>query len=99
MTARMYHSAEAFKQALEQRLRVSAQSGVSFARMRQLLVFDRFLARIVAVIGDAVMLKGGLVLEMRLARVRTTRDIDLRISGTPGDLLGASSACGPPATR
>ena len=88
MTARMYHSAEAFKQPLEQRLRVSATSGVSFARMRQLLVFDRFLARIVAVIGDAVMLKGGLVLEMRLARARTTRDIDLRISGTPGDLLG-----------
>ncbi len=41
MTIRAYSSPEAFKQALEQRLRASAKSGAEFARKRQLLVFDR----------------------------------------------------------
>ena len=68
MTIRTYPSPEAFKQALEQRLRTSAKSGAGFARKRQLLVFDRFLARVVAVLGDAATLKGGLVLELRLER-------------------------------
>jgi hypothetical protein len=45
MTIRTYLSPEAFKQALGQRLRTSAKSGAAFARKRQLLVFDRFLAR------------------------------------------------------
>lgn len=44
MTVRMYSSPEAFKQALERRLRTSAKSGAAFARKRQLLVFARFLA-------------------------------------------------------
>ncbi len=60
---RTYSSPAAFKQALEQRLRAATGTGGKFTRKRQLLVFDRFLARIVAVLGDAVMLKGGLVLE------------------------------------
>jgi hypothetical protein len=87
MTVRTYSSPEAFKQALEQRLRTSAKSGPEFARKRQLLVFDRFLARIVAVLGDAATLKGGLVLELRLERARTTKDIDLRMTGSPDDIL------------
>jgi hypothetical protein len=49
MTARTYESPAAFKQALEHRLRFSSESGVDFARRRQLLVFDRFLARVVQV--------------------------------------------------
>ena len=87
MTARTYPSPEAFKQALEQRLRAAAKSGAEFARRRQLLVFERFLARVVAVLGDAAMLKGGLVLELRLARARTTKDVDLRMVGSPDDVL------------
>lgn len=87
MTARIYSSPAAFKQALEQRLRTSTKSGVDFARRRQLLVFDRFLARIVNVLGNAATLKGGLVLELRLERARTTRDIDLRLTGSPEHLL------------
>jgi hypothetical protein len=67
MTTRTYSSPEAFKQALEQRLRAATKTGGEFARRRQLLVFDRFLARIVAVLGDAATLKGGLVLELRSA--------------------------------
>jgi hypothetical protein len=53
MMARPYASPLAFKQALEQRLRASVRSGAEFARARQLLVFERFLARAVAVLGDA----------------------------------------------
>lgn len=53
MTVRAYSSPEAFKQALERRLGASTKNGAEFARKRQLLVFDRFLARIVAVFGDA----------------------------------------------
>lgn len=87
MTIRSYSSPEAFKQALEQRLRTSAKSGAELARKRQLLVFDRFLARVVAVLGDAATLKGGLVLELRLERARTTNDVDLRMTGSPDDGL------------
>jgi hypothetical protein len=87
VTIRSYSSPEAFKQALEQRLRTSIKTGAELARKRQLLVFDRFLARVVAVLGDAATLKGGLVLELRIERARTTKDIDLRITGSPDDIL------------
>jgi hypothetical protein len=33
------------------------------------------------------MLKGGLVLELRLERARTTKDVDLRMVGSPDDIL------------
>lgn len=94
MTTRTYFSPQAFKQALEQRLRTASKSGADFARRRQLLVFDRFLARIVALFGDAVLLKGGLVLELRLERARTTKDIDLRLTGSPDDLLARLQEAG-----
>lgn len=87
MTMRTYASPAAFKQALEQRLRAASASGPDLARRRQLLVFDRFLARIVHTLGDAAMLKGGLVLELRLSRARTTKDIDLRFIGSPERVL------------
>src|SRR6185369_153336 len=57
-------------------------------------VFDRFLARVVSVVGDAVTLKGGLVLEMRLARARTTKDIDLRLMGSADNVLERLQAAG-----
>ena len=64
MTVRQYATALAFKQALEHRLKASSSTGLDFARRRQLLVFERFLARVGQVAGDAVTLKGGLVLEL-----------------------------------
>jgi len=87
MTARKYDSPAAFKHALEQRLRSASMTGVDFARRRQRLVFDRFLARLVQIMGNTVILKGGLVLELRLERARTTKDIDLRLVGSPEDVL------------
>jgi len=92
VTIHLYSSPGAFKSALEQRLKNDSNDGIAFARRRQLLVFDRFLARIVATFGDAATLKGGLVLELRLARARTTKDVDLRMMGTSDDLLGRLQA-------
>ena len=40
-----------------------------------------------AVFGDAALLKGGLVLELRLERARATKDIDLRLIGSPDSVL------------
>jgi hypothetical protein len=94
VTPRNYPSPAAFKQALEQRLRTSVKSGAGLARKRQLLVFDRFLARVARVLGDAATLKGGLVLEIRLDRARTTRDVDLRMVGPPGDVLARLQEAG-----
>ena len=82
-----YESPTAFKQALEHRLKVATPAGVPVARTRQLAVFDRFLARIAVVFGDAATLKGGVALELRLERARTTKDIDLRVMGTTDALL------------
>jgi len=70
-----YRSPEAFKAALEARL----GRGARLNRSRQLVVFERFLARISVVFGNAVVVKGGLALELRLGRARTTRDVDLRL--------------------
>ncbi|MFW5877354.1 MAG: nucleotidyl transferase AbiEii/AbiGii toxin family protein [Myxococcota bacterium] len=84
---REYRTAAAFKQALEQRLRTASTSGIDFARRRQLVVFDRFLARIALELGDAVTLKGGLAVELRIERARTTKDVDLRVMGSPDDIL------------
>ncbi len=83
MTIRKYGTAAGFKQGLEQRLRAASASGGDFARRRQLLVFDRFLARVFLELGDAVVLKGGLAVELRLERSRTTKDVDLRVVGSP----------------
>jgi hypothetical protein len=92
---RTYATPASFKAALEQRLRDrSAGSGGELQRLRQLVVFDRFLARLFAHEPQSVVLKGGLVLELRLERARTTKDIDLRMSGAPDAVLGRLQTAG-----
>jgi hypothetical protein len=59
-----------------------------------LLVFDRFVARLSAALGDRVVLKGGLVVELRVKRARTTKDIDLRMLGDPDKALAKFQAAG-----
>lgn len=86
MEPRSYRSPEAFRTALEQRIR-KAVAGGGMNRFRQLLVFDRFLTRAFQHFGERVILKGGLVLELRLDRARTTNDVDLRLVGDSRDLL------------
>lgn len=79
-----YESPEAFRQALEQRIRAASKTEkLDMSRYRQVLIFDRFLAKVFAEFGDRVIVKGGVVLELRLERARTTRDVDLRVMGDP----------------
>ena len=84
-TPRSFDTPMAFKTALEQHLR--NRYGSAFTRKRQLFIFDRFLARIAAGFGDLAVLKGGLALELRLERARTTKDVDLRLAGNPAAML------------
>jgi predicted nucleotidyltransferase component of viral defense system len=74
-----YATAAAFRTALEVRLKnESRENGVRLDRLRKLVVFDRFLARLVAVAPERLLLKGGLAMDYRLGyRARTTKDMDL----------------------
>ncbi|WP_239470210.1 nucleotidyl transferase AbiEii/AbiGii toxin family protein [Archangium violaceum] len=56
-------------------------------RLRQRLIFERFLVRVFAILGESAILKGGVVLELRLSRARATKDVDLRCMGSPRALL------------
>lgn len=74
-----YRTADALRDALEQRLRSDARAnGVTLVRLRKRVVFERFLARLEAAAPDRWVLKGAVALDLRLGlRTRTTRDIDL----------------------
>lgn len=93
-----YSSAPPFRQALETRLgAVSRAGGQSLVRLRKEVVFDRLLARLVAVAPDRWILKGALALAYRFGdRARTTRDVDLAVAGdeasATADLLAAQAA-------
>jgi hypothetical protein len=85
---RSYGSPAAFKRALEDRLRAEASRGrASIVRLRQLLIFDRLLGRFDRAFGNAIIAKGGVALEFRLARARATRDLDLRVTGDANGVL------------
>ena len=95
MTAQRFASPESFKQSLDERIRQTCRAqGSDASRFRQLLVFDRFLARLSVAFGERVIVKGGVVLELRLERARTTRDVDLRLSGDPDQTLAELKAAG-----
>jgi hypothetical protein len=92
--SRTYASPLAFKEALEARLRERAQrDGRSINRVRQLVVMERFLARVFAGF-DSAVLKGGMVMELRLERARATKDVDLRLNGRANDILDRLQAAG-----
>lgn len=79
-----YPTPVAFRAALSARLRDRARTAsLQVDRVRTLVVMERFLARVFEVFPDTTVLKGGLALELRLERARTTRDIDLRLLGSP----------------
>jgi hypothetical protein len=58
------------------------------------MVFDRFLARLFLDDPHDVVLKGGLVLEMRTRRARATKDVDLRLMGRPDEALARLQGAG-----
>ena len=77
----IYQTGRAFRRALEARLLAqSTQSRTSLVRLRKMVAFDRFLARLLATQPDRWLLKGGLALQLRLGnRARTTKDIDVSL--------------------
>lgn len=84
----MFSTPDAFKQSLEQRLRTRAeQTHSDISRLRQILIYERFLARIFQDFGDRALLKGGFALELRLEQARATKDVDLCLRGRPPELL------------
>jgi predicted nucleotidyltransferase component of viral defense system len=74
-----YETANAFRTALEQRLKNEAQAtGVALLRLRKRVAFERFLVRLTTSESSGWVLKGAFALELRLGlRARTTKDIDL----------------------
>lgn len=74
-----YQTSAGFRRALEERLRQHSQaSAMPLARLRKMVAFERFLARLVTAQPDSWVLKGGLALQFRLGeRARTTQDVDL----------------------
>lgn len=83
-----YTDSGAFRKALEARLLTqSLTTGLPLVRLRKMVAFERFLARLVVDNSEAWLLKGGLALQWRLGeRARTTQDIDLLLVGPREDL-------------
>jgi len=77
-----YRTAAAFRRALEDRLRErSIETNVPLVRLRKMIAFDRFLARIARRVEEAWIIKGGFALQLRLgAAARTTKDIDASVA-------------------
>ncbi|MCJ7677349.1 MAG: nucleotidyl transferase AbiEii/AbiGii toxin family protein [Anaerolineales bacterium] len=74
-----YATGRASRQALERRLQQqSLQAATPLVRLRKLVAFDRFLARLARAQPETRILKGGLALQLRLAeKARLTKDVDL----------------------
>lgn len=83
--SRPYPNAEAFRQALETRLRNAAQQrGVQIQGLRLKVAIERLLARLFDGTDPPWLLKGGYAMELRFRpKARTTRDLDL----TTGDAV------------
>ena len=79
-----YGSSASFRRALEDRLRTqSLQTGAPLVRLRKMVVFDRFLVRLIHDQPDAWVLKGGLALQLRLGNQARTTKRHRRASGGP----------------
>ena len=83
-------TAVAFRAALTQRLRnEAARRERPVASVRKRFVARRFLARLLRVAPDRVVLKGGLALDIRLqTHARSTQDMDLVLRDTEETALG-----------
>jgi predicted nucleotidyltransferase component of viral defense system len=78
-----YRTAEAFRAALDQRLKNEAAArGVALMRLRKRVGFERFLARLLVTQPADWILKGAFALDVRLGlATRSTKDIDLARAG------------------
>jgi Nucleotidyl transferase AbiEii toxin, Type IV TA system len=85
-----YVTANAFRTALETRLRTrSSETGRTFPQLRNEIVYNRLLARLLLVAPDRWVLKGAMALDLRLgAAARPTKDMDL---GREDDIASATA--------
>lgn len=82
-----YRTPQALRAALEVRQRKRAEAdGVPFDRVAQVDLYFRLLDRLLQNV-DGIVVKGGVALELRLGRARTTRDVDIRAAGNPARIL------------
>lgn len=74
-----YETSDAFRQALEERLRQRERETTEpLVRVRKRLIFERCMARLQKNVQSPWIVKGGFALELRLGlRARMTRDLDL----------------------
>jgi hypothetical protein len=73
-----YATPEAFRAALEDRLKHAQSERVGLSRLRKRVVFERLLARLTVHAPGEWVLKGGFALELRLDELsRSTKDIDV----------------------
>jgi len=91
-----YNTSRDFRQALETRIRnISLETEMPLVRLRKLVVFERFLIRLVHIQPDKWVLKGGYALQLRLGdRARTTKDIDLLSIEQKNEIQPALQAAG-----
>ena len=72
-----YATDQAFRTALEARIKHGQSDSAGVSRLRKRIVFERLLARLVAHAPGEWVLKGGFALELRLGNVaRSTKDAD-----------------------
>lgn len=83
-----YATPRAFREALEQRLRMSSEdTGVLIDRLRRRVVFERLLARLEHARPGLWIVKGAMALEVRDPdRSRRTRDLDLAVRERAADV-------------
>lgn len=83
MTTKHYATANAFRTALEERLKnQSRKTGMELQRLRRQVAFDRLLLRLFRFFTKDLLLKGGYAMELRLEGARATKDIDLVLKAT-----------------
>jgi Nucleotidyl transferase AbiEii toxin, Type IV TA system len=89
-----YETANAFRDALETRLRAASRDQLALMRLRKTIVFDRLLARLLQVAPDQWVVKGGFALDLRLGdRALATKDLDLaRLDDEAGTLADFRAA-------
>ena len=95
-----YETPQAFRNALEARLRTGAQErGLDLQRLQRQVAFERLLARLFVGDDPLWLLKGGYALELRLTdQARSTLDLDmsvpeperLALRAAPGEELSAT---------
>lgn len=73
--------------SMQQRIQVLARrTGRSTEHIKNILLMERLIARFNEFFPDTTILKGGLALEFQLSSSRTTKDIDIRTTGSSDKL-------------